>query len=158
MLTAAPAPKLAITRAVGSHRDFAWVALPLEDLREIGRTEGVTLNDVVLTVVTGALDHYLGDGARRTKIHPRVLVPVSTHGHLGDFENEFSMMVVDLPSGSLDPLSQLRATHAETTARNMGQAMIGPLLFGLGGLVPPWLLRSVAARWRSNASRSSTWP
>ncbi len=55
-------------------------------------------------------------------------------------------MVVDLPSGSLDPLSQLRATHAATTARKAsGQAMIGPLLFGLGGLVPPWLLRSVAA-------------
>jgi diacylglycerol O-acyltransferase len=146
MSTAVPAPKLAITHPVGPHRDFAWVPLHLEDLREVARTQGVTLNDVVLSVVAGALGPYLGEGAMRADIRPRVLVPVSTHGGPGEIHNGFSMMVADLPVGTCDPISRLRATHAEMAARKAsGQTTIGPLLFALGELVTPWLLRSVAS-------------
>ncbi len=143
--TAVPAPKLAITGPVGPHRDFAWVGLPLDDLRDVAKAEGATLNDIVLAIVAETLGHYLGDEATRADIHLRVLVPVSTHGNSGDVENQFSMMVADLPAGRLDPLSRLKATHVEMDARKAsGQAMIGPLLFALGGLVAPWLLQSVA--------------
>ena len=146
MSTAVPAPKLAITRPVGPHRDFVWVRLPLGDLRAVARTQGVTLNDVVLAVVAGALGHYLGGGSTPADVRPRVLVPVSTHGRPGEIQNGFSMMVADLPPGTLDPLGRLRATHAEMALRKTsGQTMIGPLLFALGGLVTPRLLRLVAA-------------
>jgi len=146
MSTAVPAPKLAITRPVGPHRDFVWVRLPLGDLRAVARTQGVTLNDVGLAVVAGALGHYLGGGSTPADVRPRVLVPVSTHGRPGEIHNGFSMMVADLPPGTLDPLVRLRVTHAEMALRKTsGQTMIGPLLFGLGGLVTPRLLRLVAA-------------
>jgi len=144
--TVALAPKLAITRPVGPHRDFAWVALPLDELREVERTQGATLNDVVLAIVGSALDHYLGDGTKGADSRPRVLVPVSTHGRPGEVQNHFSMMVVGLPSSRLDPLSRLRATHADMAARKAsGQALVGSLLFSLGELVPSRLLRSAAA-------------
>jgi len=145
-LTAMPAPKLPITRPVGRHRDFAWVPLPLGDLRKIARSQEVTLNDIVLTVVAGALDRYLADKAMPPEVRPRVLVPVSTHGRPGEVENRFSMMVADLPPGALDPLGRLRVAHADMAERKAsGQSMIGSLLFNLGALVAPWLLRPVAA-------------
>jgi diacylglycerol O-acyltransferase / wax synthase len=145
MSTAVLAPKMAITRPVGPHRDFAWLRLPLGDLRETARTQGVTLNDVVLAVVAGALGQYLGEGPTRAGVRPRVLVPVSTRSGAGEVQNGFSMMVADLPPSTLDPLSRLRVTHGEMAARKASrQAIIGSLLFALGGLVTPWLLRSVA--------------
>ncbi len=146
MSTAVPAPKLAINGRVGPHRDFVWVRLPLGAMREVARTQRVTLNDVVLAVVAGALSHFLGDGSTPADVRPRVLVPVSTHGRPGEIQNGFSMMVADLPPGTLDPLDLLQAIHVEMAARKAsGQTVIGPLLFALGGLVTPWLLRPVAA-------------
>jgi diacylglycerol O-acyltransferase len=146
MSMAVPAPKLAINGRVGPHRDFVWVRLPLGDLREVARIQRVTLNDVVLAVVAGALGHFLGDGSMPADVRPRVLVPVSTHGRPGEIQNEFSMMVADLPPGTLDPLGQLQATHGEMAARkSSGQTTIGSLLFALGALVTPRLLRPVAA-------------
>ncbi len=146
LTTAAPAPRLPITRPVGPLRDFAWVRLSLVDLRRIAQSEGVTLNDVVLAIVGRAVGHYLGEEATRAGIHPRVLVPVSTHRGPGEIQNRFSMMIADLPLGPLDPMGGLRATHVEMVERKAsGQTAIAPILFALGELVPPPLLRLVAS-------------
>lgn len=143
--TTVRAPALPFTRPVGPRRDFTWVRLPFEDLRAVARAEGVTVNDAVLAVVAGALGRYLGQGSARATIRPRVLVPVSTHVGAGEIENLFSMMVADLPLAAPDPLSRLRATHREMAARKAsGQATLGPQLFKVGELVPPWLLHLVA--------------
>ena len=80
-----PAPDLAITRPVGTRRDFAWLRLPLADLRKVGGHDfGVTLNDVVLSIVSAGLARSWPPQPRRAS-RPRqgrgarVLVPVSTH-------------------------------------------------------------------------------
>ncbi len=143
--TAVPAPKLALTHPVGPHRDFVWRNLPLEDLRALARTRGVTLNDAVLAVVAGALRDHLAvqPGA---DVRPRVLVPVSTHGDSqSDTGNRFSMMIADLPLAAPDPLHRLAATHAEMQRRKRSsQRAVTPALFALGDIVAPWLLRSIA--------------
>jgi len=145
-MTAVPAPKLVITRPVGPHRDFVWVRLPLRDLREIAGGQRVTLNDVVLAIVARALGDYLEDETGPAEVRPRVVVPVSTHIRPGEVENRFSLMIADLPAGSLDPVSRLREVHGDMLARKESrQAMLGPLLFALGELVTPRLLRTVAA-------------
>ena len=166
------APPLPVTRAVGPRRDVVWQKLPWDDLERVKRAEGTTLNDVVLAVTAGALAHYLAhqepDGTttaserptseRPTADHPtsggsaagpspRVLVPVSTHGRTvsGEFENRFSMMIVDLPVAEPDPLARLRAIHAEMDRHKAsGQSRLGPLLFSIADLVPPWALRVAA--------------
>lgn len=143
--TAETAPRLPITGPVGARRDFAWVRLPLDDLRRVSRLQGVTLNDVVLSVVGGALGHYLGNETVRAGVRPRVLVPVSMHSRAGEVENLFSMMVADLPLGPADPMGRLRLTHAEMVARkSSGQTAVGPALFAVGDLVDRRLLRRVA--------------
>jgi diacylglycerol O-acyltransferase / wax synthase len=143
---AVPAPKLPITRPVGLHRDFAWVRLPIGELRDIAHCQQVTLNDVVLAIVGKALGYYLGDGLPGADLRTRVVVPVSTHRGPGEIQNRFSMMVADVPLGSPDPLGRLRATHAEMVAcKASGQTEIVPFIFELGDLISPWLLRRVAS-------------
>jgi diacylglycerol O-acyltransferase / wax synthase len=143
----APAPPLPITRPVGPRRDFAWVKLPLEPLVRVKRAEEVTLNDVVLTVVTDAVSRYLvRKGAATDRL--RVVVPVSTHGlnPAGEIENRFSMMFVDL-AVLPDPLERLRAVHLETTrSKSSDQTSLGASVLALGGLAPQRLLRAVAPR------------
>ena len=45
---------------VGPHRRFDWIDQPLDELKEIRRAWGCTINDVVLTIVTGAVLFGLG--------------------------------------------------------------------------------------------------
>jgi diacylglycerol O-acyltransferase len=145
--TAKFAPKLPFTRAVGPHRDFTWIGLPMADLVEVKRARRVTLNDVGLTIAAGALRHYLDRTSMEDddveRIRPRVLVPVSTHVTVaGEIENRFSMMVADLPLGPADPVEQLTLVHEEMERRKeSAQSTIGPVLFGLADVVPEWALR-----------------
>jgi hypothetical protein len=162
------APSLPVTRPVGPRRDVVWLTLPWADLERVKRARGTTLNDVVLAVTAGALAHYLtdqadtgtdpdpgpdstaadpGGAATPAQPSPRVLVPVSTHSRTasGEFENRFSMMIVDLPIAEPDPLARLHAIHVEMDHHKAsGQTRLGPLLFSLADLVPPWLLRAAA--------------
>jgi WS/DGAT/MGAT family acyltransferase len=140
------APALRITQPVGRHRDVAWTRLPWTDLQRIKAIESVTLNDIVLTITAGALADYLGPSPSSEGRPPRVLVPVSTHGGSpgSEIENRFSMMVASLPTGPGDPVERLRTIHAEMQRhKEADQASIGPVLFGLGALVPLWVLRSL---------------
>lgn len=143
--TARLAPPLPLTRPVGPHRDFAWVRLPIEDLLRVKREHGVTLNDVVLAVVAGGLRTYLERRGAPVGRDVRVIVPVSTHVAAGsEIENRFSLMVAGLPVGVADPVERLRLVHAEMSRlKEQEQSDIGPALFTIGGLVPPWLLRLV---------------
>lgn len=143
--TAAPAPRLPITSPVGAHRDFAWLRLSFDDLARVKRACGVKFNDVVLSVVAGALRHYLERRGAPVDVRPRALVPVSLHGVAGEeIENRFSMMIADLPVAVADPVERLREVHDAMERRKASsQAAIGPALFTLGGLLPPALLRRV---------------
>jgi WS/DGAT/MGAT family acyltransferase len=141
--TAGLAPRLPITAPVGPHRDFAWVRLPIEDLLRVKRAHGVTLNDVVLAVVAGGLRSYLQRHGAPVDRAVRVIVPVSTHVAAGaEIENRFSMMVAGLPVEVADPVERLAVVADEMGRRKaQAQADIGPVLFTIGGLVPPPLLR-----------------
>jgi WS/DGAT/MGAT family acyltransferase len=138
------APSLAFTRPVGPRRDVIWLRLPLADLERVKRAEGVKLNDVVLAVVAAGVSAYAvaaGGPARPM----RGVVPLSLHGTnpVGELENRFSMLFVDLPAVA-DPLEGLRLV-GEETARRKGslQAALGTSLLTLGGLLPQRLLRAV---------------
>ncbi len=137
------APALGLTGRVGSHRDFLWTSLPLEPLRRLGRSRGVTLNDIVLTVVADALRRVLDSeasghaGAR----NPIVLVPVGDAMH-DDSGNSFSFMVAPLPVDSDGPDSMLQQVHDEMHDRKAsGQSSEMSSLFSVVDVVPIPLLR-----------------
>ncbi|MEO6989261.1 MAG: wax ester/triacylglycerol synthase family O-acyltransferase [Aquihabitans sp.] len=137
------APALPITQPVGSRRDMAWTRLAWADVIEVKRAASVTVNDVVLTVVAGALSRYLGrSGISPEGRAPRVLVPVSIHGDTpGEVANRFSMVVTNLPMGPADPLERLQEVHADMERHKLSAATSAwSSLFSLVDLAPPWLL------------------
>ena len=106
---------------VGGRRQAAFARCALDDLRTIEHAvgAGVTVNDVVLTAVAGALRQWC---ARHAAVLEgvRVQVPVSMHVHgpdAADLGNRDSFMFVDLPLDESDPVARLHAVNRETRER-----------------------------------------
>ena len=73
-------PTTSFNRALTPNRLFTMTSLPLDEVKEVRRAFGTTVNDVVLAVVAGALRSHL---AERGELPSRPLVagvPVSTAG------------------------------------------------------------------------------
>ncbi|MGI5289739.1 WS/DGAT/MGAT family O-acyltransferase [Nonomuraea polychroma] len=54
-----PAPRTPFSGPVSQHRRFAFVSLPLEEIKQVRKAFGVTVNDVVMAVCAGALRRWL---------------------------------------------------------------------------------------------------
>ena len=99
------------------HRRFDWLTMPLDDVRELRRVLGCTVNDIVLATVSGALRRYLF----RRRVDParldfRVAAPVNVRRaeHDGQLGNHVSSWIVRLPLGEPDPLERVAALQART--------------------------------------------
>ncbi len=106
--------------AVGTTRELACARCALDDLRAIGHAvgDGVTVNDVLLTAVGGAIRRWAEDRGVHLPV-VRIKVPVSMHvsGAADDLGNRDSFMFVDVPLSHDDPVARLRTVHAETRRR-----------------------------------------
>jgi WS/DGAT/MGAT family acyltransferase len=134
---------------IGPHRRWAWARGRLSDVKTIREAHGGTINDVVLTVITGGfrelLDHR-GESCEGRAI--RTLVPVSVRAQheRGTYNNKVAAMFAELPVGIADPLERLAALHEQMNAlKGSGQAVAAARLTDLGGFAPAMLL-SLAGR------------
>ena len=102
---------------VGPHRRFDWFEVPLDELRRVRRAWECTINDVVLTVVTGGVRDYLIHRAvdpRRVEFKFAAPVSVRSEAERGELGNRVSSWTVVAPIGESDPKRQLDAIRAET--------------------------------------------
>jgi diacylglycerol O-acyltransferase len=105
---ASPTP---LNTEIGPHRRFDWLSMDLGMVKEVKNRLGGTLNDVVLSVVSGALSRFLhGRGLRSEDLDFRAMIPVNTrseeqHERLG---NRVSMLVARLPLDERDPRRRLQ--------------------------------------------------
>ncbi len=113
---------------VGPHRRFLWVSCLLDDLKSIRKGLGCSINDVVLTVVTGAVrEHLIAHGCDVNTTEFKVSTPVSVRrdedkGKLG---NHVSSWIIPLPIGEPDPTTQLEEIHALTEELKATNQAIG---------------------------------
>lgn len=117
-----PAPRSVLNVANSPLRHQARASRPLDELLEIKKRFGVSLNDVLLGVTAGALRRFLGrQGARTPEL--KAVVPVDLRGSADASElgNEMSFMWVDLPVDEPDPERRLRSINASTTKRKEGR-------------------------------------
>jgi hypothetical protein len=98
-------------------REVAFASVPLKPLhRAAKQLDRATLNDAVLTLVAGALRHWI-------QVHHghlgtlRVKVPVSLHREGDKVANHDSQFSLGLPLAEDDPVQRLRLIHARTQAR-----------------------------------------
>ncbi|HEX4722595.1 MAG TPA: wax ester/triacylglycerol synthase family O-acyltransferase [Pseudonocardiaceae bacterium] len=107
--TPPPSPLLAPT---SSDRRLATVRLELADVKRVRRAHGGTTNDVLLSVLAGALREWLIARGDRT-FTPRALIPVSQRGRdRGVAGNQLSGYLCDLPADEADPVRRLAAVRA----------------------------------------------
>ena len=74
------APRTILNAPITGARRFAAQSWPLERLRRVGKESGVTVNDVVLAMCSGALRTYLLDMDALPATPLIAMVPVSLHG------------------------------------------------------------------------------
>jgi WS/DGAT/MGAT family acyltransferase len=129
---------------VGPHRRFDWLRVPLAEMKAIRVALGCTINDVVLTVVTGAVREYLLlRGIDPASLTFRVSAPVSIRNaeERGKLGNRVSSWVIPLPIAEPDPRAQLQALHAETARLKEERTALGvETIMKFADLTPSTLL------------------
>jgi WS/DGAT/MGAT family acyltransferase len=144
-----------LTASIGEQRRIAIARTRLDDYRRVRRAHGGTVNDVVLTTVTGALrgwlrsrEHRLGAGAT-----VRVLAPVSVADSGDVYDSRVTGLLVDLPVGEGDPLRRLAQVRAATASHlSSGRAVAADALVEFSGFAPP-TLHALGARAAHSLTR-----
>ncbi len=143
------APSSVFNVEIGPHRRFAMAQADLGDLKRIKDTHGGTVNDVILSVVAGALGKYLRARGHDTDgLELRAMVPVSVradeeHGALG---NRISAMMAPLPVWCEDPAERIGiVTEQMGDLKSSGQAVGAEILTKLTDFAPA-TIASQAAR------------
>ncbi len=104
---------------VGPDRVIAFARCTLDELRTLGKAIApeVTINDVLLASVAGALRRWL-HGRDSSRARLKVQVPVSMHVADDDpFGNKDSFLFVELPVGEADAVARVRAVANATGVR-----------------------------------------
>ncbi|RNI23204.1 WS/DGAT/MGAT family O-acyltransferase [Flexivirga caeni] len=156
-MAASPAPDSVLNRTVSAHRRFVMVSTGLDTYRRVRAQcpESVTVHDVVLATITGALRGWLlarGEAVPGAET-VRALVPLSVEHEDGEGE-EVSPMFVDLPVGEARPMMRLHQIAYATAAQleGGGPAVDAASIAGLAGFAPP-TLHSLGARLGNAMSR-----
>jgi diacylglycerol O-acyltransferase / wax synthase len=139
-----PAPDTPLNVEIGPHRRYAVVRQELDDYREVKNKLGGTVNDVVLTVVAGALALWLRErGVRTQGLQLRALVPVSvrTEHHRHTLGNQLTAMRGPLPVYISDPVARLRyVSRAMDGLKESKQAVAASTIARVNNLAPPTIL------------------
>jgi diacylglycerol O-acyltransferase / wax synthase len=101
----------AVARATYANRRLVLLRLDVGAVRQVRKRHGGTDNDVLLTVVTGALRDWLAEQGHHTDgLNVRAFVPVSRRTRPDDPRrgNVLSGYLCDLPVQESDPLARLR--------------------------------------------------
>ena len=138
------APPSTLNRSIGPHRRFETVLVELDDIKLIKNKLGGTVNDVVVSVVTGGLRRLLrGRGERVDEIELRAMIPVSVRADSdrGALGNQVASMWAALPVNEGDAAKRL-AIVSETMRdlKDSGQAVGAKVLTTLGEYAPPTII------------------
>jgi diacylglycerol O-acyltransferase len=139
-----PAPDNPLNVEIGPHRRIGLVRSELSDLKRIKNALGGTVNDVVLTIVSGALRRWLHSrGVRTEGLELRGLVPVSIRGEdeRGQLGNRIAAMRGPLPVYIADPVARLRfVKQAMDGLKESKQALGAEVIASVNNFAPPTIL------------------
>src|SRR3954451_6556380 len=139
-----PPPATPLNVRIGPHRRFEVASARLSEFKEVKDAFGGTVNDVVLAVVTGALQRWFHSRGLRTEgLEPRAAVPVSirTADEQGALGNRLAQLVAPLPVGMRDPVLRLkRVSEAMEGIKESKQALGAEVIAGAQDFAPPTLL------------------
>lgn len=157
------APGTPLNVDISTQRRFAIARTDLQAYRRIRVAHGCTVNDAVLSVISGALRNWLL--SRGEPVGPsatvRAMVPLSVRGEAdvpssataGSLGNRVSSFLVDLPVGEPSPVVRLHhVSHAMREHTASAQSVGADTLVRIGGFAPP-TLHALGARAASGFSK-----
>jgi diacylglycerol O-acyltransferase len=142
------APSSPFNVPIGPYRRFAWVRGDLADFKAVKDRLGGTVNDVVLSAVSGALGRFLrGRGHSTAGLELRAMVPISVRAEdeRGALGNRVSAMMAPLPVWCEDPAERMRiVTETMGDLKKSRQAVGANMLTGLADFAPPTIMGQAA--------------
>lgn len=142
---------------IGAHRRWGWVEGDLGTVKTVKNEFGGTVNDVILTAVSGGFRQLL----LSRKVDPADLeiysmIPVSMRRPgAASGGNEVASMFVEMPAGIADPVDRLHAvTRQMNRMKKSGTPLTVESIIGMADFVPPALF-AAAGRTASSFSQSA---
>lgn len=121
----------------GTQKALAWSqAVPIDDVKAIGRAAGATLNDVLLSAISGGLQRFLTEHGESLE-EVSWMVPVNLKPFEDnlppDLGNYFALVFLPMPLDEADPRTRLEQMHHRMVRiKNSDEAV---LTFGLQRMV-----------------------
>jgi WS/DGAT/MGAT family acyltransferase len=162
MATPFTAPRTGFNTAITPHRKVAYAQVPLDDIKAVKRAFGTTVNDVVLTVASGALRRYLDKYEEIPDKSLIATVPVSVRTEEEKTElvgsNKVSALFTTLATDVEDPVERLMVIHeANKGAKEEHNAIGANLLQNWAEFAAPTTF-SLAARLYSSMKLAERHP
>jgi diacylglycerol O-acyltransferase / wax synthase len=133
--------KTVLNTSIGPRRSFATTSIEFERLRVIKSFLNVTVNDVVLALVSGALRDFLNTYDMCPEKPLIATVPVSialNHGDMHTQGNKLSSLFTSLCTNIECPLERIRAIHlASVSAKKASDCMGTEILHEWAEYIPP---------------------
>lgn len=105
------APRTPFNGPVSAHRRFAFVELPLDEVKQVKNAFGITVNDVVMTLAATAVRRWL-IAHEALPDEPLVAgIPFSLRGVDDGPGNQVTLMITSLDTQIGDPRERLEAVH-----------------------------------------------
>ena len=134
-------------------RRLATLEMSLTDIDAMRAPLGATINDIVLTVVSGAMHRWHALHGTDVK-ELRALVPVSLRAHdESESGNRIAMLAIALPVGEPDPLRRLRIIQERIGhVKSDRRATLYPLVAGAAFRLPLPLAEAIARQQTTGAN------
>ncbi|HEY0555735.1 MAG TPA: wax ester/triacylglycerol synthase family O-acyltransferase [Thermoanaerobaculia bacterium] len=145
-----PDPSTIFKGPLGVPKRVAWSeAIAVDDVKEVGRALKGTVNDVLLSAMTGGLRRYLeAKGKPADGLNFRAAMPVNLRSldDMADLGNQFGLIFLSLPVGIADPVERLAELHERSDAlKRSAEPVVVYLILKLLGVVPLAVQRMVVS-------------
>jgi WS/DGAT/MGAT family acyltransferase len=148
-LTRRSAPSTPLNTTVSRHRRFTVAAAPLADFRRLRARYDCDVNDVVLSVIAGALRNWLLSRGEpvSSSMAVRAMAPTSVYPDAdmvssgpGQAVSEVDPFLIDLPVGESNPVVRLSQIAHATESHSAGASLVDArTIVTLSGFPPPTL-------------------
>lgn len=141
------APRTPFNVSITNQRSFAGRTISLAETKALAKHFGVSLNDVVMATVSGAVRKYLKDSNELPAKSLVAGVPVSLR-EAGDdtANNQASMILVSLATDVKDPIERLKVINASSnSSKSTMKKFKAVILDDFPMFGAPWLMSGAAS-------------
>jgi diacylglycerol O-acyltransferase len=150
-------PKTMFKGSLGIPKRVAWSEpILVSDVREVGKALGGTINDVLLSAMTGGLRRYLDRHGQRSRgLNFRAAMPVNLRSieKMSELGNRFGLIFLSLPVGIDDAVERLAELRRRALAlKRSAEPVVVYAILRLLGMVPAAVQRMVVGIFASKTT------